>query len=110
MINGILMSSSVLPLTSTASQSGLDYYPGYCDENTMKVIRQESLVVNIYIYAMPKNQMEQKYDLNLTTKAEAIRYRCFGAIVNEHYNFFDKEKMKGNLLTYFKWLRDRKNG
>ena len=32
----------------------LDYYPGYRDESTMKVIRHESL--GIYIYAKPKNQ------------------------------------------------------
>ena len=38
----------------------LDYYPGYRDESTMKVIRHESL--GIYIYAKPKNQTE----LNIT--------------------------------------------
>ena len=32
----------------------LDYYPGYRDESTMKVMRHESL--GIYIYAKPKNQ------------------------------------------------------
>lgn len=50
----------------------LDYYPGYRDESTMKVIRHESL--GIYIYAKPKNQTEQKYNLNLTARAEAIRF------------------------------------
>ena len=44
----------------------LDYYPGYRDESTMKVIRHESL--GIYIYAKPKNQTEQKYNLNLTVE------------------------------------------
>lgn len=44
----------------------LDYYPGYRDESTMKVIRHESL--GIYIYAKPKNQMEQKYNLNLMAR------------------------------------------
>ena len=55
-------------------------YPGYRDESTMKVIRHESL--GFYIYAKPKNQMEQKYNLNLTARAEAIRCRRFEAIVN----------------------------
>ena len=64
----------------------LDYYPGYRDESTMKVIRHESL--GIYIYAKPKNQTEQKYNLNLTARAEAIRCRRFEAIVNERYDFF----------------------
>ena len=45
----------------------------------MKVIRHESL--GIYIYAKPKNQMEQKYNLNLTARAEAIRCRRFEAII-----------------------------
>ena len=82
-------------------------YPGYRDESTMKVIRHESL--GIYIYAKPKNQMEQKCNLNLTARAEAIRCRRFEAIVNERYDFFNKEKMKGNFLAYFKKLADKKN-
>ena len=85
----------------------LDYYPGYRDESTMKVIRHESL--GIYIYAKPKNQLEQKYNLNLMARAEAIRCRRFEAIVNERYDFFDKEKMKGDFLAYFKKLADKKN-
>ena len=85
----------------------LDYYPGYRDESTMKVIRHESL--GIYIYAKPKNQTEQKYNLNLMARAEAIRCRRFEAIVNERYDFFDKEKMKGDFLAYFKKLADKKN-
>ena len=32
----------------------LDYYPGYRDESTMKVMRHESL--GIYIYAKPKSR------------------------------------------------------
>ena len=85
----------------------LDHYPDYRDESTMKVIRHESL--GIYIYAKPKNQTEQKYNLNLTARAEAIRCRRFEAIVNERYDFFDKEKMKGDFLAYFKKLADKKN-
>ena len=78
----------------------------YRDESTMKVIRHESL--GIYIYAKPKNQMEQKYNLNLMARAEAIRCRRFEAIVNKRYDFFDKEKMKGDFLAYFKRLADKK--
>ena len=78
----------------------------YRDESTMKVIRHESL--GIYIYAKPKNQMEKKYNLNLTARAEAIRCRRFEAIVNKRYDFFDKEKMKGDFLAYFKRLADKK--
>ena len=85
----------------------LDYYPGYRDESTMKVIRYES--IGIYIYAKPKKQMEQKYNLNLTARAEAIRCRRFEAIVNERYDFSDKEKMKGDFFAYFKKQADKKN-
>ena len=85
----------------------LDYYPGYRDESTMKVIRHESL--GIYIYAKPKNQTELKYNQNLAERAEAIRCRRFESIVNERYDFFDKEKMKGDFLAYFKRLADKKD-
>ena len=77
-------------------------YPGYRAESTMEVIRHESL--GIYIYAKPKNQMEQKCNLNLTARAEAIRCRRFEDIVNERYDFFNKEKIKDDFLAYFKKL------
>ena len=46
---------------------------------------------------------------SLAERAEAIRCRRFEAIVNERYDFFDKEKMKGDFLAYFKKLADKKN-
>ena len=95
------------PIKGKVENEVLDYNPSYRDESTMKVIRHESL--GIYIYAKPKNQTEQKYSLNLTARAEAIRCRRFEAIVNERYDFFDKEKMKGDFLAYFKRLADKKN-
>ena len=77
----------------------LDYYPGYRDESTMKVMRHESL--GIYIYAKPKNQREKDYNDRMREKAEALRCRRYESIVNERYDFFDKEKMKGSFLDYF---------
>ena len=85
----------------------LDYYPGYRDESTMKVMRHESL--GIYIYAKPRNKMEQDYNQKMTEKAEAIRCRRFESIVNERYDFFDKEKESGDFLEYFMRLADRKD-
>ena len=35
-------------------------------------------------------------------KAEALRCRRYESIVNERYDFFDKEKMNGSFLDYFK--------
>lgn len=85
----------------------LDYYPGYRDESTMKVLRHESL--GIYIYAKPKNQRERDYNDHMREKAEALRCRRFESIVNERYDFFDKEKMKGSFLEYFKEKAEKKN-
>ena len=49
----------------------LDYYPGYRDESTMKVMRHESL--GIYIYAKPKSQREKDYNDRMREKAESLR-------------------------------------
>lgn len=48
------------PLKKNMLSFYLDYYPGYRDKESMKVIRHESL--GIYIYANPKNQREQNFN------------------------------------------------
>ena len=45
------------PLKGRMMSFYLDYYPGYRDKETMKVIRHESL--GIYVYANPRNKREQ---------------------------------------------------
>ena len=85
----------------------LDYYPGYRDESTMKVQRHESL--GIYIYSKPKNQRERDYNDSMMEKGEAIRCRRFESVVNERYDFFDREKMKGDFLAYFEKKAKEKN-
>ena len=85
----------------------LDYYPGYRDESTMKVQRHESL--GIYIFAKPKNQRERDYNERMTEKAEALRCRRYESIVNERYDFFDREKEKGSFLAWFKKRADARN-
>ena len=82
----------------------LDYYPGYRDESTMKVMRHESL--GIYIYAKPKSQREKDYNDRMREKAEALRCRRYESIVNERYDFFDKEKMKGSFGECLSPLRE----
>ena len=64
---------------------------------------------NPYIYSKPKNQRERDYNDNMTEKAEAVRCRRFESIVNERYDFFDKEKQKGDFLAYFKKKAEEKN-
>lgn len=85
----------------------LDYYPGYRDPDTQKVLRHESF--GIYIYAHPRNKREQNYNDNLTEKANAIRCRRYESIVNERYDFFDKEKLKGDFLAYFKKKAEKRD-
>ena len=72
------------PLKGRMLSFYLDYYPGYRDKETMKVIRHESL--GIYIYANPKNKREQSFNEAMTEKAEAIRCRRFESVVNERYD------------------------
>lgn len=84
----------------------LDYYPGYRDEESMKTIRHESL--GIYIYAKPKNQREKLYNETMTEKAEAVRCNRFESIVNERYDFFDRNKLRGSFLDYFKRKQTRR--
>ncbi len=85
----------------------LDYYPGYRDPETNKVMRHESL--GIYIYANPKNKTEKDYNARLTEKAEALRCRRYEEIVNERYDFFDQKKLQGSFVDYFKKMADKKN-
>ena len=88
------------PLKNRMLSFYLDYYPGYRDKETMKVIRHESL--GIYIYANPKNKREQDFNEVMAEKAEAIRCRRFESAVNERYDFFDKYKLKADFLEYFR--------
>ena len=80
------------PLKNRMLSFYLDYYPGYRDKETMKVIRHESL--GIYVYANPRNKREQNFNEVMTEKAEAIRCRRFESVVNERYDFFDRYKLR----------------
>lgn len=85
----------------------LDYYPGVRDKETMKVRRHESL--SIFIYEKPINKTQKDFNESMMKKAEAIRCRRFESIVNERYDFLDKEKMKGDFLAYFRNMLHKKN-
>ena len=85
----------------------LDYYPGYRDNTTMKVITREAL--GIYIFTKPANQQERDFNARMMKKAEILRNRRYEAIFNENNGFFDKARMKGDFLAYFKELADRRN-
>ena len=85
----------------------LDYYPGYRDNATMKVITREAL--GIYIFAKPANQQEKDFNARMMKKAAILRNQRYEAIFNENHGFFDKNRMKGDFLAYFKDLAKRKN-
>ena len=44
----------------------LDYYPGYRDNTTMRVITRESL--GIYLFAKPANQQERDFNTRMMKK------------------------------------------
>ena len=73
----------------------------------MRVITREAL--GIYIFAKPANQQERDFNARMMKKAVILRNQRYEAIFNENNGFFDKTKMKGDFLAYFKGLADRKN-
>lgn len=85
----------------------LDYYPGLRNPHTMKTVRRESL--GIYIYENPINRREKQYNETMREKAETIRCRRFESVINERYDFLDKEKMKGDFLAYFAYILKTKD-
>ena len=67
------------------------------------------LALGIYIYAHPKTQREKDYNARLSEKAEALRCRRYEEIVNERYEFFDRNKLNGSFIDYFKKYAVKKN-
>lgn len=56
----------------------LDYYPGYRDNVTMRVITREAL--GIYIFAKPANQQERDFNARMMKKAVILRNQRYEAI------------------------------
>ena len=73
----------------------------------MRVITRESLGI------LPLRQASQParagFNTRMMKKAEILRNQRYEAIFNENHGFFDKARMKGDFLAYFKELADRKN-
>lgn len=85
----------------------LEFYPGYRDQETMQLLRRKSL--GIYTYSKPKNEMEKQFNARMLQKAEAMRCRVYEEVVNERFEFFSQNKMKGDFLAYYEGLLARKN-
>ena len=67
----------------------LDYYPGYRDNATMKVITREAL--GIYIFAKPANQQEKDFNARMMKKATILRSRLI-MVATKFYPAVDKEE------------------
>lgn len=77
----------------------LDFYPAIRNPHTNRMSRRETL--GIYIYASPKNEREKQFNASMEEKAEAIRCRRFEQLLNEQFDFLDKEKLRMDFLAYF---------
>ena len=78
----------------------LDYYPPIRHPHSMKMTRRESL--GIYLYDKPNSYIQKEFNNEMMMKAEAIRSIRVQAIINEKYDFLDKNKAKYDFLQYFK--------
>ena len=78
----------------------LDLYPAIRNPHTNRMSRRETL--GIYIYASPKNERERQFNASMEEKAETIRCRRFEQLLNEKFDFLDKEKQRMDFLAYIK--------
>ena len=74
----------------------LDYYPGYRNHDTMKVMRHE--FIGIYIWEKPKDKQQRLYNKEMAKKAEYVRCQRYEAILNERLGIIDPKLSKGTSL------------
>ncbi len=78
----------------------LDFYPAIRNPHTNRMSRRETLG----IYASLKNERESQFNASMEEKAEAIRCRRFDQLLNEQFDFLDKEKLRMDFLAEVKQL------
>lgn len=78
----------------------LDYYPPIRHPKTMKMTRREGL--GFYIFANPKGKYQKEYNDAIMMRAEVIRCRRQEAVINEEFDFIDREQPKADFLEYFR--------
>ena len=83
----------------------LDFWPGYRDPETMELIRRRSL--GMYIYADPANKQQKLYNDKILAKAEAIRCKVYIDVLDEKYDFFNRDRLKEDFLGYFRNIVNR---
>lgn len=77
----------------------LEFYPPVRVRENMKMQRYETL--GMYVWDNPKTLTQKQYNEAIIAQAEAIRALRVQAVINEEFDFLDKEKMKGDFLDYF---------
>lgn len=77
----------------------LEFYPPVRVRENMKMQRYETL--GMYVWDKPKTLTQKQYNEAIFAQAEAIRALRVQAVINEEFDFLDKEKMKGDFLAYF---------
>ena len=85
----------------------LDYYPAIKSPSTGKLSRREFL--GIYIISKPISEVEKELNREKIAKAEAIRGLREMEIINEKYNFIDKERKKQDFLKYFEEIAKKQS-
>ena len=83
----------------------LDVCAGCRDPETMELIRRRSL--GMYIYADPANKQQKLYNDKILAKAEAIRCKVYIDVLDEKYDFFNRDRLKEDFLGYFRNMVNR---
>ena len=71
----------------------------------MELIRRRSL--GMYIYADPANKQQKLYNDKILAKAEAIRCKVYIDVLDEKYDFFNRDRLKEDFLGYFRNMVNR---
>lgn len=85
----------------------LDFYPAIRNPKTEKVTRREFL--GIYVHSRPSTENERALNKEKRAKAEAIRGLREMQIINQNYNFIDKDRDNQSFLQYFKETANKRD-
>ena len=86
----------------------LDFYPPVPHPDTGKLTRREFL--GLYLFEMPKTQLEKHHNRETLTLAENIRAQRQLAVQNLHFGFLSRERQNITLLDYYKREVARRHG
>lgn len=85
----------------------LQYYPPVRNKRTMKMVQKE--ILGLYVYENPQGEEEIMHNKNTLHKAKAVEAIRIQMLINEEYDFLDKDRMKGDFLAYFAEIATKKD-